>query len=443
MPPRSIRPPPKAGEETNALSELRDRLELLQAGADAARRAEQTARGEVAKAWAKLHAQRESTERLKDKLQSEQKRSARLAARLQIANAAARAARVEADRALADARARRSELVLAAVANNEDAEAVGPPGAAGDASEGGLGAAEYFQLGRGFQSQGATTVASAAYRRSGPALKDFLTQEGPDGDRVSGPDFLVIGAARAGTTWLKKRLAEHPQVFILSGEHHYFSQSCHMAPETYVARFSGSHARFLRPGTNAKHFARPAGRLYGEKSTTYLSMPDAQIELCATLFPAVKVICMVRDPVQRVWSHLKHLAASGGMPLDRMAEAPPWAHVDELIRQCRYEEHLVRWATHLDPRQILLVDFTRLEREAAGAYGEVLSHIGADAPAFSVDPEQINATRPDDIPGELADRLRAALDGERFDLPHLREAMVRAAGAGRRDRPAAGPWVIA
>jgi hypothetical protein len=410
MPSRGTRPPREKTDAAETPAELRADAEKLHA---------------------KLEAHRQKSERLTAKLAKEQKRSARLAAELEAARAESRAARFEAERALADSLSQRAELELAA-------------GPANDAGRSGAGFAEAddpaqtFELARRFQAQGAVNVAATAYRRVGPALKDLLAQEGHDGGRIAGPDFLIIGSARAGTTWLKKALSRHPQVFILSGEHHYFSNSSHMPADSYVARFAGDHSAFQRPGIKASQYAPPVERRYGEKSTTYLSMPDAQIDLCAALFPEVRLVCMVRDPVQRVWSHLKHLAAAGGMKFSKMAEAPPWAQVEELIRQCRYEEHLVRWASHFDPEQILLVDFERIAREPDAVFQEIVRHIGAGPPPGRVDPEEVGGTARSDIPPDLAKGLHDALDGERFDIPYLRQAMERAAEA-RRQRGAAAP----
>ena len=394
----------------------------------------------VAKLNHKLDLERAKVLSVKQKLDSEQKRARRLAAELKVASADARRHRMEADRARGQEQRVLSELALAGEgsalgASSRDASDTAVEWLAKSRSSR-LGAeaeaAEQFRLGRSFQAQGAIGLASACFRRAGPYMPELLAQEGPDGDRVTGPDFLVIGAARAGTTWLKKCLAHHPQVFILAGEHHYFSTSSHLPPESYVGRFANAYSRFQRPGTKVKQFSRHGQRLYGEKSTTYLAMPQAQVDLCAALFPKARLICLVRDPKARVWSHLKHLKMRDALQrLDRLSDLPPWMEVDELIRQGRYEEHLLHWARRFDPEQILLIDFERIAREPQAVYAEVLAHIGAEpAPAPEV-LDDSNRTERVETPPVLADRLDAAFEGERFDIPYLRAAMQRAAEAQR------------
>ena len=444
---------------TAALAALWARLEgeqrreahAKQARADSTRRMlslRQASRAREKQTRDKLETERALSTKFSHKLFSEQKRSARLARALASAKADGRAHRLEAQRARGEEQRLLTEIALAtpggAIAAPFGDRADGQPewlGEAHGAQAGGRRQAEdQFQRGRVFQSQGEIGLAAACYRKAGPYLKNLLVQEGPDGDRISGPDFLIVGAARAGTTWLKKCLAHHPQVFILSGEHHYFSTSSHLSPESYVGRFANAHTRFQRPGAKVKQFARPSERLYGEKSTTYLAMPQAQVDLCAALFPSAKLICMVRDPAERVWSHLKHLKSSESLRnLDELSDLPPWMEVDELIRQGRYEEHLIRWARRFDPAQILLVDFKRLASEPEAVHAEVLAHIGAEPAATPKELDGVIGTERLEMPTELAERLEAAFEQERYDIPYLREAMQRAAEAQRAGHADAAP----
>ncbi|HEX4095719.1 MAG TPA: sulfotransferase, partial [Caulobacteraceae bacterium] len=364
-------------------------------------------------------------------------------AEIKEAKASERLQRLEADRARGEEQRLLSEIALATegamgarTGDPSDAALEWLSKARGTRRNARDEATEQFRLGRAFQAQGSIGLAAACYRAAGPYLQELLVQEGPDGDRISGPDFIILGAARAGTTWLKKCLSYHPQAFILSGEHHYFSTASHQPPESYVGRFANAHTRFLRPGMKAKQHARPAGRLYGEKSTTYLAMPQAQIDLCAALFPKARLIGMVREPVGRVWSHLKHYKLNDVLrSLDKLSDLPPWMEVEELIRQTRYEEHLIRWARRFDPEQILLVDFARIAAEPQAVYAEVLAHIGAEPAPAPEEMDESNRTERLEMPKVLAERLASAFEQERYDVPYLRAAMQRAADLQRTRKP--------
>jgi hypothetical protein len=437
-----------ARNATRLEAENARRKELLEQVAELQRRLQMSIDPKVlVKARDRLEAERNSVQMLKRKLDSAGARAVRLEAALKTARSETRARKIETDRARGDEQLLLNELTI----ETADAGAASHSGEHLDSSlarlskaRGGRRSArqqalDAFRLGETFQEQGAVGLAAACYRRVGPYLPELLAQEGPGGDRISGPDFLMIGAARAGTTWLKKSLSHHPQLFILSGEHHYFSGLSHLPPRNYVERFASSHARFLRPGTNTKLRLRHSERLYGEKSTTYLAMPQARIDLCAALYPKARLVCLVRDPAARAWSHLKHLKANGVLSrFEDLNELPTWLGLDELIRQGCYEEHLCRWARRYDPEQILLVDFDRIASEPEAVHDEVLAHIGA-APART--PRvmgDINGTGRTEAPSWIADHLAAAFEGRRFDVAYLRAAMERAAAAHDAEPPAAG-----
>ncbi len=298
-------------------------------------------------------------------------------------------------------------------------------------------AAAYYRLGRNLQMQGASELAAAAYRQVGPRISEFLAQPGPDGRPVSGPDFLIIGAPRAGTTWLKRALSHHPDVMMFAGEPQFFAMTSYLGPDDYVRRFSATGARFLRRDRKERTPARPQKPIIGEKSTTYLSMSEAQISLCAALYPKVRIICLVRDPIARAWSHIKHdgLGQFGEYP-QKLREQPYWQTLDAYVRHGRYERHLGRWARRFAPEQIHLVDFNRLATDSDAVYREVLTHIGAETAADAEVPERVNQSVDSSPPERLKEVLERAYAKDRFDIPHLRQVMDHAAEEYRvRRRP--------
>ena len=106
------------------------------------------------------------------------------------------------------------------------------------------------------------------------------------------PDFLIIGAPKAGTSWLFSVLAKHPDIFIPGEkELHYFTRNWRRYPiDGYL-----------------RHFAPGAGRLKGEATTNYCRLPSAAIEVVRQMNPNMKLLLLVRDPVDQAWSFMKHL----------------------------------------------------------------------------------------------------------------------------------------
>lgn len=287
-----------------------------------------------------------------------------------------------------------------------------------------------FELAQALQEQGDLAGAVAAYLSAGPGLPDLLAQMDPTGRPFAGPDFLIIGPPRAGTTWLKKQLGWHPEVFMLAREHHYFSATPHFGAAAYVAKFVSRSARYI--GTHKDWSVRPsspAARVFGEKSPTYLPIPETNVALCAALFPRARLVCIAREPVARAWSHLKHVGVDDyAADLDHLRQLPAWNTLDEVVRHGRYREHLSRWARYFPPEQIMVVDFHRIAAEPDAVYREVLAHIGAD-PSLGRLHLAIGegATGQAPMPPVLRDHLEAAYDGEPFDAASLTADIVSAA----------------
>jgi Sulfotransferase domain len=119
------------------------------------------------------------------------------------------------------------------------------------------------------------------------------------------PDFLIIGAQKCGTTSLYGVLAEHPCIYAASTkEVGYFDRYYHMGLGWYRAQFP---SRFRR------HYVRAILRkrfLTGEASTGYILRPQA-LERISTVVPRAKLILMLRNPVDRAYSHYQHTVRIG------------------------------------------------------------------------------------------------------------------------------------
>jgi hypothetical protein len=199
---------------------------------------------------------------------------------------------------------------------------------------------------------------------------------------VTLPDFLLIGAPKAGTTALHTALAAHPQLFM----------SAVKEPKFFLTAEEPPPARGGGPGdvqTYREHIWRradyealfdgaPAGALCGESTPFYLYDFDAQRRI-RRLIPAARLIVVLRDPVERAHSNWTHLWSAGLEP------------IGDFLRACEAEERRVAagWAHFWH--------YTRL-----GRYGEQLDHLLA---LFGR--EQVHVLRYKDI----VDRPAATLDG--------------------------------
>lgn len=120
-----------------------------------------------------------------------------------------------------------------------------------------------------------------------------------DTTRRSLPDYIIIGAQKCGTTSLQKALARHPDVCpSLIKEIHFFDLAYERGEAWYRAHFGLERAR---------ERARERGRtlVMGEATPFYLAHPQAA-ERAARMVPGARLIVLLRDPVERAYSHYAH-----------------------------------------------------------------------------------------------------------------------------------------
>jgi hypothetical protein len=195
------------------------------------------------------------------------------------------------------------------------------------------------------------------------------------------PDFLILGAQKAGTTALFAYLRWHPGV---------------TGPAFKEVSFFDRHyvhgERWYRA-----HMPLRRGRIVGEASPSYLFHPLGP-ERAAGMLPDVRLIALLRDPVDRAFSHYQHERALGRESLsfedavaredDRMrgevermlADPSYFSHAwwnYTYVARGRYAEQLDRWYAAF-PREQLLVLFTdELASDPGGTYRRVLEFLGA------------------------------------------------------------------
>src|SRR4051794_536419 len=126
------------------------------------------------------------------------------------------------------------------------------------------------------------------------------------------PDFLVIGAPKAGTTALHAALAEHPDLFMS----HVKEPKLFLTEGPPPTRGGPGDAQtyrehvWRRPDYEALFDGAPDGSLRGESTPFYLHDADAQRRI-RRLVPRARLIAVLRDPVERAHSNWAHLWSAG------------------------------------------------------------------------------------------------------------------------------------
>lgn len=206
------------------------------------------------------------------------------------------------------------------------------------------------------------------------------------------PDFLIIGAQKAATTALYAYLRWHPGITGPSfKEVSFFDRHYARGPSWYRAHLP---ARPRLWAVKRRHGDWP---LVGEASPSYLFHPQAA-ERVAALMPQAKLIAVLRNPVDRAFSHYQHEVALGREQLsfedaleaedermrgerERMADDPSyfshaWWNYTYAARG-KYAEQLERWFAAFPREQVFVLVSEELLREPAESYAGTLEFLGA------------------------------------------------------------------
>ncbi len=182
-------------------------------------------------------------------------------------------------------------------------------------------------------------------------------------DRTWRPQFIVIGAVKAATTWIQARLVENPAIFMPLPEPHYFSNEFERGEEWYRASFE------KRPESS---------HVIGEKSADYFAHPLAARRIAATL-PDVRLVLQLRDPVERAYSDYKMLYRRGtvkGPPEDYLTT--PDNPFPRFLEDGLYARHLARWFDLFPREQMLIYLYEDVVANPVRIVEEVSRHIGVD-----------------------------------------------------------------
>jgi hypothetical protein len=127
------------------------------------------------------------------------------------------------------------------------------------------------------------------------------------------PDFLLVGAPKAGTTALHAALAQHPELFLSSPKEPKYYLCGDSPPPAYRGPGDAhSNREWIWQRQRYLDLFAEAGddQQAGESTPFYLYHRDARRRIAADL-PSARLIAVLRDPVDRAYSNWMHLWADG------------------------------------------------------------------------------------------------------------------------------------
>jgi hypothetical protein len=222
------------------------------------------------------------------------------------------------------------------------------------------------------------------------------------------PDFIGIGAQKAGTAWLYACLTEHPQICAarsangnIKKETHYF--------DTPVTNISSYQAYFAHC---------QEGTVAGEMTPRYLFLEGAPARISAVV-PNVKLIAILRHPVYRAYSQFKYLHARGGGVAGTFKEAI--IEHPELVERGLYGQQLARYLHYFSRDQIFVGLYDDMCEDPVTFIQQIYRFLGLDDTFV---PNQIygrrNVSKSVAYKSELAESVRRSIRNKLAKYPTLK-----------------------
>ena len=194
------------------------------------------------------------------------------------------------------------------------------------------------------------------------------------------PDYVIVGAPKCGTSSLAKYLGDHPQAYMVpEKELRFFDQHFDEGLDWYRSRFAPAD-----------------GELVGEATPSYLFEPGA-IARMRSIIPRARLIALLREPVERAYSHYQHwhgrlgerrgfrAAVEPELALGRTTTSAGWdperPEGYHYLARSRYRFQLERLCEHYPREQLHVIFFEDLEARPVEVFQDACRFLGIDPDA--------------------------------------------------------------
>jgi hypothetical protein len=203
------------------------------------------------------------------------------------------------------------------------------------------------------------------------------------------PKFIIIGAAKAGTTALYWYFSEHPDVYMSPVKETFYFAYGVDASGRLLYGDPDVHKFPVRTRAEYEALFADAGdaRAIGEASPIYLECPQAAGRIREAI-PEARLICILRHPVERAYSDYLMYLRRRGRPFEAARELTPtaaWARADSRwMAVGRYHEQLARYFALFPREQLHVLLIGDLKRQPVDSVQGMYRFVGVD-PSFVPD----------------------------------------------------------
>ena len=279
-------------------------------------------------------------------------------------------------------------------------------------------------------------------------VRPRLPDRGRTAPRRSGPDFICIGMQKAGTRWLYQQLRGHPEFWMPPiKELNFFNGNLEKTGnlrriDTMSLKIANRLSRNRAHPNDAMDaaFFRSVKNYYdnylnfdwyesllnlkgdlltGDITEAYSMLPDRSIRDIRTRFPDVRIILLLRDPVERLWSQLCMEWRSGRIATDELND---WELLRPILGHAEFVGRMYptqvwnKWAVSFDQDHMRYWFLEDISERPYETIVSILDFLGASNRAGATDPKiNTKATNqkmplPDDMRRQLAGLLSSELE---------------------------------
>lgn len=283
------------------------------------------------------------------------------------------------------------------------------------------------------------------------------------------PDFMIVGPQRTGTTWLTHNLKQHPEIYIstpkelyffsrLTEEKNKYSRIYYNLNPVWLKRkpqfflrqtFRTVYFDFIKTGRYAanqldwylKFFDIPSSafkkldgemqkiygenyrpKMRGEATASYAVVEPEIIQEIVKINPDIKIILMVRDPIDRAWSHAKKdlmRATYSSFHEIKEEEFMEFFSIPHVLKCGNYTEQLANWKQILPEGNLFVGLYDMISENPHALLSGILNFLGVDASDKYIGEKAttvINPTKTQEIPEKYQTVLEELFVGEKRKL---------------------------
>lgn len=207
------------------------------------------------------------------------------------------------------------------------------------------------------------------------------------------PDFLVLGGQRCGSTSLYSIVCGHPQVLSAARKEPHFFDNHHLRGDLFYRRMFPLQVHMRLLGSLRRHRV-----VTGEGTTHYLSHPAVPARV-ASMLEGVRLVAILRDPVERAYSHHQLAVRNGREPLgfeealeaederlageeERLLMDPTYLGIAYNFQCYRtrglYLNQLERWWQAFPAEQLLVLRSEDMFADPASVYERMTAFLGLE-----------------------------------------------------------------